>query len=118
MAPYLCILLFLCAGGCARADSLLGASMVFLENATDNFSDAPIMHESQVQIASHYALAIIGWGEDSAEDGDPSYCVAQEEKLANISKVIKARSPTTRTAAYAGQVRNKRAAMPHETIDL
>ena len=58
------------------------------------------MHKDQVKLASHYALAIAGWGEDAVSQ-PPEH--REEEKLANISNMIKAKSPSTITAVYAGQ---------------
>jgi len=78
-------------------------SMIFFENGTHNGTAAysqEQMHKDQVELASHFQLAIVGWGED--QDSIP-VCLHQEEKLANISAEIKAKSPSTRTAVYAGQ---------------
>ena len=58
------------------------------------------MHKDQVELASHYALAIAGWGEDAASQPAEH---REEEKLANISSMIKAKNPSTITAVYAGQ---------------
>ena len=58
------------------------------------------MHKDQVELASHYALAIAGWGEDQVSQPAEH---REEEKLANISSMIKAKNPNTITAVYAGQ---------------
>jgi len=75
-------------------------SMIFFENSSATSEAEAAMHRDQVEFASHYALTIIGWGEDSAS---PPACRHEEEKLANISRLIKAASPSTLTATYAGQ---------------
>ena len=84
------------------AQTLKQNSMIFLENYT-YAANMPAMHADQVQLASHYNLAIVGWGQDSKDWDSPSFCRNEEEKLANLSKLIKAASPTTLTAVYAGQ---------------
>ena len=75
-------------------------SMIFFENGTADPTAEAAMHADQVRFASHYQLAIAGWGEDA--DSQPVQ-QKEEEKLANISRLIKAASPGTRTAVYAGQ---------------
>ena len=58
------------------------------------------MHKDQVELTSHYAMAIAGWGEDAASQPVEH---REEEKLANISSLIKAKNQNTITAVYAGQ---------------
>lgn len=58
------------------------------------------MHKDQVKLVTQYAMAIAGWGEDAASQ---PVSIREEEKLANISNLIKATNPTTITAVYAGQ---------------
>ena len=43
------------------------------------------MHKDQVELASHYALAIAGWGEDEASQPVEH---REEQKLVNISSMI------------------------------
>jgi hypothetical protein len=70
------------------------------ENGTNDTAAEAAMHKDQVELASHYALAIAGWGEDAASQPVEH---REEEKLANISSMIKAKNPSTITAVYAGQ---------------
>ena len=62
------------------AQTLKQNSMIFLENYT-YAANMPAMHADQVQLASHYNLAIVGWGQDSKDWDSPSFCRNEEEKL-------------------------------------
>ena len=78
-------------------------SMIFFENGTLNgtaaYTEAQL-HADEVAEMSQFALAIAGWGADAST---PPASMHEEEKLANISRLIKAASPGTMTAVYAGQ---------------
>ena len=51
------------------------------ENGTNDTAAEAAMHKDQVELASHYALAIAGWGEDAASQPVEH---REEEKLANM----------------------------------
>jgi hypothetical protein len=79
-------------------------SMVFFENSSASAAGEVTMHAHQARDAVHYSLAIAGWEQDSRS---PPRCVHEEQKLANISRVIKRTAAQlgthTLTAVYAGQ---------------
>jgi hypothetical protein len=88
----------------------LGGSMVFLENNTGgrdgwNYTAAQ-EHAEQVRKASHYRMAIMGWGEDQSGPGEDPQEKGEEHKLQKVLSMIKAASPSTLTIAYCGQFDN------------
>ena len=90
----------------------LGGGMIFLENNTNrNGQDgwnytADEEHAAQVKTASHYRMAIMGWGEDQSGPGEDPQEEGEEHKLQKILSMIKAASPSTLTIAYCGQFDN------------
>jgi hypothetical protein len=84
--------------------------MVFLENNTGgrdgwNYTAAQ-EHAEQVRKASHYRMAIMGWGEDQSGPGEDPQEKGEEHKLQKVLSMIKAASPSTLTIAYCGQFDN------------
>eukprot|EP00729_Bicosta_minor_P006469 gene6469-3087_t len=84
---------------CGPAAVGLG-SMAFFENSSATLAGEAQMHIDEVAKYSRYDLAIAGWGADGASMPSGS---KEEEKLANISRLIKAAGTGTVTAVYAGQ---------------
>ena len=97
----LCATIFLV--GLMMVDSLVVnsfPSMVFFENSSNTSAGVKDMHRDEVKNMGHYAIAIAGWGMDSLS---APVCRHEEEKLANISRLIKSGGSQTITAVYAGQ---------------
>lgn len=90
----------------------LGGSMIFLENNTGRSGQdgwnytAGEEHAEQVEEASHYRMAIMGWGEDQSGPGEDPQEEGEEHKLQKVLSMIKAASPSTLTIAYCGQFDN------------
>ena len=103
------MLMFLLAVAGAASSAPIFPSFIFFENSTNTTAGLEQMRKDQIALVSHYQLAVAGWGENTgivpAGGGPPaiSACHHREAQLQNALAAIKAVSPSTLTAGYAGQ---------------
>ena len=88
----------------AASGEVVFPSFIFFENSTNTTAGLERMRTDQIALASHYQLAVAGWGENTGvvpPGGGPpamSACHHREAELQNALAAIKAASPSTMTA--------------------